>query len=252
MLFNISAFGCDTFKFEKEGYYTEYFSYWYYEDRDDDECANIDEDLDEYYNLDVDWDAPWKTGRAATIIGSIFSYLLVILLLVSSCFRYPKVVFKVMGGFMLLMSILSLLLLVGLASDSADDIFTAEFSLDPKISTGAILAIVAAVFWAGAGISMFFCMQERTIQQHTTAVPVRTYPQPAPAYYPDKKAPQPVMRQSAPPIVRPAMRPAAQDCTITEEEEMMERPDGTRVKVTTKTTTFPDGSKEVVKSEEEM
>ena len=101
-LFNYAAFSCKTFKHEEFGYETAYFGFWTYEDEDD-ECQSIDDDLDD---LDLDWDAAWKTGRAATVIGSVLSYILVIMLLVNSCVRYPRMLFYLMAGAMFFVAII--------------------------------------------------------------------------------------------------------------------------------------------------
>ena len=251
ILFNYAAFSCQTFKFEKEGYYTEteYFGFWTYEDEDD-ECQSIDKELDDE-GADADWDAAWKTGRAATIIGSVFSYVLVIMLLVNSCVRYPRMLFNLMAGGMFFTALMSGLLLVGLASDPAEfglpeDILAVDFT--PQFGPGAGVAVAAFVLWIGAGASMFCCMQERNIMEnnvggHQQAVAAQpTYATKSAYTYP---SPAPVPMTAAVP----------QDVaggTVSEEVDIVEHPDGHKTKTTTTTTTMPDGSQQVVKSVEEI
>lgn len=247
ILFSIAALGCETFELDfGRGYYKEKGGYWTYKDRETDECESFSE-----LGGDPDWDAAWKVGRAASVIGSIVSYVMLIMLLVNSCVRYPKVLFKIMAGCMFFMSIMSGLLLVGLASNTHQDIFYQDS--DIEMSTGAIMAIIAFFLWIVTGASMFFCMKERNIQSR----PMQASAVPAVPMY-SKQQVSPAYQQSYPPTkVVPPMQPAMprnvqQDSTTVEEVEIVEHPDGRRTKTTTTTTTLPDGTKEIVKSEEEL
>lgn len=193
-----------------------------------DECESYDEFFE-----DPEFDGAWKFGRAVTVIGSIISYVMVIMLLVNSCVRYPLAVFKTMGGCMVFLSILCFLLLVGLSSDSF---------INHEISAGGSLAIVGAFFWAGAGVSMFFCMKERSTIGGISRP--RAAAQPT-AVLPKYSASTPSAQPTQPPVV-------ATQGTVIEEVDIVENPNGTKTKTTTKTTNNPDGSKTVQKTVEDL
>jgi len=237
LLFNYAAFGCQTFQVQVEneyfGFWTyedEYFGFWTYEDEDG-ECQSFDD-----LGGDPDWDAAWKIGRAATVIGSVLSYVLVIMLLVNSCVRYPRMLFILMAVAMFIVALMSGLLLVGLASD---------FYLDHGFGPGLGVALAAFVLWNAAGVSMFFCMKERNNlnsmgghQQAAVAQP--TYATRSAYTYPSQA---PVAMTAAVPM---------QDGAVVEEVVIVEHPDGSKTKTTTTTTTTPDGSKQIVKFVEEI
>jgi len=219
ILFYVTAFSCATFKISSDYYYyyeDEYYysdeelewGFWgyYYWDYDESYCDD--------YGSDTDFDAPFKFGRAISVLGAIFGGTILILLLIASCVRYPgpKIFFRILGSCMLLMAAFSLLLLVGLATEN----------LPNEMGGTAYAVIPSALFWIAAGLTTMFTMQERDSPIVVSAAAIHAEPTPA---YSTKQ-------QGAPPL------PPA----TTKEIEKRINEDGSMTVITTTRLANPDGT----------
>ena len=112
----------------------------------------------------------FKFGRFIGVVGALMIWAIFFAMVVASFFKYPKpkLVFKVIGICMGVLSFFSFLLLVGLSEDSL------------KLAGGGAVAILSAFIWAGGAASMFLCMTERErVVAAVTLTPAKT-PQEAP------------------------------------------------------------------------
>ena len=278
LFFHIAAFGCKTFqtinaqreRFDLTSTNTR-LGYWSVYNDDFGGCLRYSNDR---------LSSIWKFGRFIGIFGSLLSWLILISVLLASCFKYPKLCFTVLSICMGIMSLFSFLLLAGLASKS--DRFTNSTGEGFSVTAGSYLAVFAALIWAGGSAAMISCMNERSI------VPVPTRPvsrHAGPSYVPSIAAAndptRPVSRNdgpSYPPSIAASDDPTSPSNLVTtdlevEEEEIVfsslddivdeipvERPvvdtqverttdpNGNETVITTTTTFLPDGSRVVTKT----
>ena len=213
IFFHVAAFGCKTFEVDK----TELFGvskvklgYWGVKHPyDDNSCLG--------YDNNEEFDGVWKFGRFVGVFGALLVWLVFFLVMTASCFHYPypKVVFGSIGGCMLLLALFSLLLLVGLSSDTLVDL---------SISVGGVLSILAAFLWFGAAVSIVFFMKEREREQ-----------------VPQANAVQP--KRAA--VVEESTGRDDTEYGDTTDITTVVNLDGTMTKTTIKTTVLPSGSKVV-------
>jgi multisubunit Na+/H+ antiporter MnhF subunit len=150
IFFHFAAFGCNTFKSNYYSYYGFFYDsievnlgYWKYSNGGS--CVD--------YLVDgSDFEGVWRFGRFVGVFGSLLIWVMLAFVLAASVVRFPRptLVFRVVGGCMLFLSLLSFLLLVGLATDK-----------NLKLSAGAVLAILSAFLWFGGAISVICFMKER-------------------------------------------------------------------------------------------
>ena len=140
IFYHIAAFGCKTFKSEAFSYE---FKMGYWTADNGSSCVKFD---------DSGISGALKFGRFVGVVGALMIWVIFFAVAVASFFKYPKpkLVFRVIGICMGVLSFFSFLLLVGL---SENDSF--------KLAGGGALAILAAFIWAGGAASMFLCMNER-------------------------------------------------------------------------------------------
>ena len=140
IFFHIAAFGCKTFKDEVTSwsyYYYYYYSYdykvGYWSVESDGSCVRFD-------SSDLrDLSRAFKFGRFIGVVGALMIWAIFFAITIASFFKYPKpkLVFRVIGICMGLISIFSLLLLVGLSK---------PYSFE--LAGGGALAILSAMVWA--------------------------------------------------------------------------------------------------------
>jgi hypothetical protein len=166
-------------------------------------------------------DGVLKFGRFVGVFGALLSWLIFAVVMSASCFRYPrpKLVFGAIGGCMLLVSLFGFLLLVGLSTNLDSSAIS--------LAGGGILAIFAAFLWSGAAFSIVFLMKERNREQQAVTVP------------PKRAVEEPTGRDDT-----------ESGVTNLTEVEIVQHPNGTKTKTTTKTTMLPDGSKSIEKTVE--
>ena len=163
IFFHIAAFGCKTFKATittaNVYYYYSYDykgGYWSFDSTSG--CVE--------FGNSVVISGVYKFARFIGIVGALLIWAIFFAVAIASFLKYPKpnLVFRVIGICMGVISMFSLLLLVGLSDD------------DPlKLAGGGVLAILSAIIWAGGAVSMFLCMRERE-----RVVVAATKPQPKP------------------------------------------------------------------------
>ena len=148
IFFHIAAFGCKTFKAELStaGSFFDYSydykaGYW---------SADVNGTCIKFDNSDLG--GAFKFGRFIGIVGALMIWAIFIAIIIASFFRYPKpkLIFRVIGICMGVISFFSFLLLVGLSEDDS-----------LQLAGGGALAILSAFIWAGGAVSMFLCMNER-------------------------------------------------------------------------------------------
>jgi hypothetical protein len=141
IFYHIAAFGCKTFKTESFGGFD--YKLGYFSTDSSSGCVHFNND---------GLDGVFRFGRFIGIIGSFMSWAILAAIVVAGFFEYPRqeMYFRIIGICMGVLSFFSFLLLVGLS---------AEDSL--KLAGGGALAILSAFIWAGAAVSMFFCMKTR-------------------------------------------------------------------------------------------
>jgi hypothetical protein len=146
--FNIAAFGCTTFKGHVSS--MDSFHYQSYDNKTGYWRAYINGTCVKFDNSDVG--GAFKFGRFIGNVGGLMIAAIFIAIAIASFFRYPKpkLVFRVIGICMGVISFFSFLLLVGLSEDDS-----------LQLAGGGVLAILSAFIWAGGAVSMFFCMNER-------------------------------------------------------------------------------------------
>jgi hypothetical protein len=181
IFFHVAAFGCSTFKTDVSTY--SYYGmdagaafrsskqgYWKFESpMDNGKCLKYN-DFDGY-----DFTGAWKFGRAVGVIGSLLIWALFFVVAGASFYKYPhpKLLFRVVGGVMMGLSVMSLLLLVGLSSGGGESL---------KIAAGGVLAILSFLVWLGGGVATMFFVKEVLVV--TTAMPAQL---PKPMKEPDVK-----------------------------------------------------------------
>jgi hypothetical protein len=167
LLFHIAAFGCGTFK-ESVTTSSHFYNYTFYNTTNSDlgswrldyDAPNFFFGFWSYNNHEscvsfpdiVDFAAPFKFGRFVGVAGAILTWIILIVVIIASFFQFPKpkLVFRLTGGGMALVSVFSLLLLVGLLEANT-----------LRLGLGGIRAIISAVIWAGGAVAMIFGMKER-------------------------------------------------------------------------------------------
>lgn len=178
---------------------------------------------DDYDNICYSWDyhpdtsvsdldGPLKFGRAMCLMAVLFSVPAFTVLLLPSCIRFSRRWLRLLAGFMGVISGLSLLCLIALASGYCDE------DSDCIMGPDAALSILAAVLW---GIAVVIVLLLK----------------------PAENMPAPGVFFQSPPVGPVTTVPQT---TTTEVAERIEHNnDGTVTKITTTTTTAPDGSKMV-------
>ena len=161
-MFHLAAFGCQTFKgtstYASYYFYTYSFTseyelgFWSY--YDDGSC--------ESYPDGTTLTGAFKFGRFIGIVGALLIWAIIVVVVMASFFQFPKpkLIFRLVGGCMGLISGFSFLLLVGVAEVE-----------NLKLGVGAVLAIISALIWAGGAVSMFLGMNERKGVKSTAAKP---------------------------------------------------------------------------------
>lgn len=154
IFFHVAAFGCKTFKAEYGSVFGASVStkigYWKVESPYDNGCLS-------YGGDNSDLEGVWRFGRFIGVFGALIIWVVFALVMMASCFRYPRpeLVFTGIGGCMLVLSLFSFLLLVGLSADKET----------LSLAGGGALAILSAFLWFGAAVSIVFVMKERARPQ---------------------------------------------------------------------------------------
>ena len=141
IFFHVAAFGCKTFK--SESFYGYEYKFGYFSGDSGSGCIGFGND---------GLEGVLRFGRFIGIVGALLIWAIFGAIVLASFFEYPKpkTYFLIISICMGVVSFFSFLLLVGLASEGAE-----------ALAGGGALAILSAFIWAGAAVSMFFCMKKR-------------------------------------------------------------------------------------------
>jgi len=187
-------------------------------------------------------DPTLKTGKAFGILGALLGYVLFLFSLTYTFLGYPKAykaLFNVTAVLNFFLAVCSGILFVGVAHDfCSDDDFAAGVKIECKPSGAGYCAVIAFVFFVGAGASILVLSNCKGVLK-----PRRSGSG----------------QQSSIPPTSVKMFPGQYDADTTfqhdDEEvviEMTDNGDGTLTKTTTKTSYKPDGSKQIEKTAERV
>lgn len=264
VFFHIAAFGCVTYKTVSPRDYgstsltATTIGYWSRYDTTFGGCIRYTNDM---------LASVWRFGRFIGLFGSFITWAILAAVLLASCFKYPhpKIYFISISAGMGIISLFSLLLLVGLSTDE-----------NLSIAGGGVLAILASFLWAAGAVSMFYCMNERkTTPSPTTPVSRNagpTYPLPTEGDDPGIDATDNIgdpgdivideessnfdtgqFGRTTDPVGRRdvADNDALSDYGETQVERIKDL-NGNETIITTKTTYLPNGTKRVIKTIESV
>jgi len=191
-------------------------------------CREWDSDVKDAY-----FDAVLKFGKAMGIVAGIFGLVLFILSCILCCLTFPPIVVKIMAGGYLVMAAASILMLVALASDTCTNIcnsldYSVCTSCKLELGTGCYLAIVAFIFFVGAGIATFFLKETEPVTSEVR----------------NKAMPEAAAKDEEMAVPESALRAMSSVAPTIETVEKI-NDDGTKTVTTTTTKINPDGSKNV-------
>jgi hypothetical protein len=143
ILFHCAAFSCYTFYDEK---YYNYFGYFSYNKRRTEDCV--------WYRPPGVRNASifWSFGRIISVIGSILIWAIFAAVMAAAFYEYrnPRRYFLLVAIGMGLVACISLSLILGFLQSPSF-----------QMSFGSTFAIVSAVVWSCAAVSMMCCMKKR-------------------------------------------------------------------------------------------
>lgn len=110
-------------------------------------------------------DALLKFAGAMGFISGSIGYICSFYNILLSCQTLPAKIVRILGTIYIALGVMSLLMLVALASETCSAVADDRFSVCPagcKLSVGGTLAIVAFFVYIGAGLSTFYLNRTRT------------------------------------------------------------------------------------------
>jgi hypothetical protein len=164
ILYHIAAFGCKTFQTivylenPDTGSFNQEFNqrYGYWGVRTGSECVH----LGSVNDIDV-----WMFGRLIGVIGALINWVIFGMTVASVYWKFPDQILPKICCCMVLASICSFLLLVGLSETPSFDLLSRNLPHSPSVelASGGLMAIASGIIWAFSTIWMCIFMNTRTL-----------------------------------------------------------------------------------------